>query len=215
MTPAPVQRKIYHITHVENLPAIIAAGGLRSDAAIVECGGPTASIGMGSIKQRRHNLPVKCYSGDTVGQYVPFYFCPRSIMLFVIHCQNHPDLAYRGGQGPIVHLEADLHDVVAWAGAASRRWAFSLSNAGAVYAHFSSSLGDLGQLGWTEIAATDFRSSAVKEAKQAELLVHGSFPWTLVNHIGVCSPDIASRALGAIAGAPHQPRVTVRKEWYY
>jgi hypothetical protein len=43
---------------------------------------------------------------------VPFYFCPRSLMLFVIYRQNHPDLAYRDGQEPIVHQEADLHEVV-------------------------------------------------------------------------------------------------------
>ena len=30
-------------------------------------------------------------------------------MLYVIHCANHPELAYRGGQQPIIHLEADLH----------------------------------------------------------------------------------------------------------
>ena len=31
-----------------------------------------------------------------------------------------------------MHLEADLNEVVAWADASGRRWAFSLSNAGAV-----------------------------------------------------------------------------------
>jgi len=48
-----------------------------------------------------------------VGDYVPFYFCPRSIMLFIIHQANHPELDYRGGQVPIVHLQADLHTSVA------------------------------------------------------------------------------------------------------
>jgi len=48
----------------------------------------------------------------TVGQYVPFYFCPRSVMLYVLHRGNHPSLEYRGGQTPLVHLEADLLSVV-------------------------------------------------------------------------------------------------------
>ncbi len=42
--------------------------------------------------------------------------------------QLDPELTYRGGQGPIVHLEADLHQVVAWTEACVRRWVFSLSN---------------------------------------------------------------------------------------
>jgi hypothetical protein len=107
MTPPPSNPCVYHITHVSNLPRIIAAGGLVSDAAILKAGGPAASIGMSNIKQRRLSLPT-CHPGVNVGDCVPFYFCPRSIMLYVIHCANHPDLTYRGGQGPIVHLEIDL-----------------------------------------------------------------------------------------------------------
>ncbi len=102
----PVQPKLYHITHVDNLPAILAAGGLQSDAAMMAQGGPSASIGMSSIKQRRLGLPVRCHPGDHVGDYVPFYFCPRSIMLYLIYCANHPELTYRGGQGAILHFEA-------------------------------------------------------------------------------------------------------------
>ena len=69
---------------------------------------------------------------------MPFYFCPRSVMLFVIHRANHPELTYRGGQEPIIHFEADLHTVIRWAEANGTRWAFSLSNAGANYTVFRS-----------------------------------------------------------------------------
>jgi hypothetical protein len=37
----------------------------------------------------------------------------------LIHCANHSELTYRGGQE--VHLEVDLHEVVAWATANERR----------------------------------------------------------------------------------------------
>jgi hypothetical protein len=89
MTPPPSRPKIYHITHVDNLPAIISDGGLISDAAMIARGGPATPIGMSKIKQRRLSLPVHCHPGDHVGDYVPFYFCPRSIMLFVIHCASN------------------------------------------------------------------------------------------------------------------------------
>ena len=117
MTP-PAEPKIYHITHVDNLPGIIADGGLVSDAAMIARGGPVAAIGMSGIKRRRvEELDVALHPGTKVGDYVPFYFCPRSIMLFVIYRANHPELTYRGGQGPIIHLEADLSEVVRWADA--------------------------------------------------------------------------------------------------
>lgn len=77
-----------------------------SDVAMIARGGPSASIGMSDIKQRRLGLPVKCHRSDKVGEYVPFYFCPRSIMLFLIHRANHPELTYQEGQEPIIHLES-------------------------------------------------------------------------------------------------------------
>ncbi|MBL0168454.1 MAG: DUF4433 domain-containing protein [Propionivibrio sp.] len=211
----PAQPKLYHITHVDNLPAIVAAGCLRSDAAMIDQGGPASTIGMGSIKQRRLGLPVKCHPGDSVGAYVPFYFCPRSIMLYLIHCANHPDLAYRGGQGPIVHLEADLHETAAWAAANGKRWAFSLSNAGAYYTEFRDRLDQLNEVDWEAVAAPDFRDAPVKEGKQAEFLVQDFFPWQLVRRIGVIDALVYGKVVRALSGTPLRPAVEVHRDWYF
>ena len=215
MSEPPDRPQIYHITHVDNVASIIAEGGLISDAAMVARGGPAAAIGMSTIKQRRLRLPVDCHPNDCVGDYVPFYFCPRSIMLFVIHRANHPDLTYRGGQDPIVHLEADLRRVVAWANGENRRWAFSLSNAGAVYARFRRTLAALSEIEWAAVAATDFRPASVKEGKQAEFLVHEAFPWRLVRRIGVRSAAVRSQVDRVLRGAAHRPPVEVLPDWYY
>jgi hypothetical protein len=211
----PAQPRIYHITHVDNLPSIIQAGGLWSDAKMMGQGGPAASIGFNHIKQRRLRLPVKCHPGDYVGDYVPFYFCPRSIMLYVIHCGNQPELTYREGQEPIVHLEADLREVVSWADSQGRRWAFSLSNAGAAYTEFRNRLDHLDEINWEAVAATDFRDPVVKDSKQAEFLVHEFFPWWLVRRVGVRSQKIYYRASQALASAQHRPLLEVIPSWYY
>ena len=107
--PIPAEPKIYHIVHVDRLPSIIADGWLWCDAEIVRRSPPGTTIGMNGIKQRRLNeLTLTSHPDLHVGDCVPFYFCPRSIMLYLIHRANDPELVYRGGQGPIVHLEADL-----------------------------------------------------------------------------------------------------------
>lgn len=213
--PAPANPKIYHITHVDNLPSIIAAGELISDAAIIQQGRPPAAIGMSKIKRRRLKLPVTCHPDDFVGDYVPFYFCPRSVMLYLLYMGNHPELTYRGGQGPIVHLEADLMRVVAWAEKMKRRWAFSLANAGAYYVEFRKSLDELGEIDWNAVAARDFRSSDVKEAKAAEFLLHGSFPWKLVEKVGVHSMAVGRQASAMIAEGTHHPTVQIERDWYF
>lgn len=215
MPPPPGQPKIYHIVHVDRLASVVGDGHLWCDAEIVRRGTGGTTIGMSRIKERRLSLPVPCHPGDRLGDYVPFYFCPRSVMLYLIHKANHMDLAYRGGQEPIVHLEADLHAAVAWANAEGRRWAFSRSNAAAYYTQFRSSLEHLDEVDWAAVAATDFRSDQVQEGKQAEFLMHHSFPWSLVERVGVFSPAVAEQALSATGGAAHQPTVEVRRDWYY
>jgi len=211
----PSEPKLYHITHGDNLASILEDGGLWSDAAVLARGGPRATIGMGSIKERRLRLPVKCHPGDRVADYVPFYFCPRSIMLYLIHCANHPELAYRGGQGPILHLELDLHEVIAWAGRKPCRWAFSLSNAGARYTEFRKRVEELGEIDWAAVAATDFRDPAVKEGKQAEFLLHGFAPWSLVQRVGVRSSAMREKVALQLTGSQHQPPVEVVRAWYF
>lgn len=206
MASVPPQVSIYHITHVNNLPSILAESGLWSDAAMSTRGGAAASIGM---------LPVKCHLSDRVGEYVPFYFCARSVMLYLLHRGNHPELHYQGGQEPILHLEASLRETVAWAAGKGRRWAFSLSNAGAYYAEFRNQLDQLDEINWAAVAATDFRDRDVKEGKQAEFLVHEFFPWHLVRRVGVWSESVRNAVHRAISGARQKPVVEIRRDWYY
>ena len=142
-----------------------------------------------------------------------FYFCPRSVMLYLIHRANHPELDYRGGQGPIVHLEADLQEAVDWAERNQRRWAFTLSNAGSRYFQDRCDLAQLGELDWAAIQARDWR--ARKEGKQAEFLMEQSFSWTLVRRVGVRSVDTHERATAAMRAADHRPDVEIGREWYY
>jgi hypothetical protein len=201
---------------VANLAAITSENKLFSDAAMVKQGGPPASIGMGKIKRRRlEELTIDCNAGDYVGEYVPFYFCPRSVMLYLLHMGNHPDITHKGGQGPIVHLEADLETVVEWANRKGRKWAFSLSNAGARYTQFRNDLADLDELDWPAIMNNDFRSPDVKESKQAEFLLHESFPWKLVERIGVHSNATAQRVAGAMSPTRNLPVIEIKKEWYF
>ena len=215
MPVPPAHPRLYHILHVDRLPSVIADGCLWSDAVMASRLGAGTVIGMSALKASRLSLPVPCHSATHVGDYVPFYFCPRSVMLYVLHMANHPGLAYRGGQAPIVHLEFDLHDVVTWADAKAHPWAFTLSNAAAAYASFRDDLAQLGDINWPAVASTDFRSADVKEGKQAEFLVHTSVPWSLVRRVGVHSRPAEARVHAAIAVTSHRPVVSIRTDWYY
>ncbi|MBE0564699.1 MAG: DUF4433 domain-containing protein [Krumholzibacteria bacterium] len=216
----PVQPKLYHIVHVDKLPAIVTAGCLKCDADMVRGDAAGTTIGLDRIKQRRlTRLRLTSHPDLRVGDCVPFYFCPRSVMLYLIHRGNDPDLTYRGGQEPIVHLECDLAAVVAWADSVGRRWAFTLSNAGATYFEDRRDLARLHEIDWQAVQARQWSgrgvAPSVKEGKQAEFLVERDLPWTLIERIGLLSTSTARLTAEAIAGAAHLPPIAVLPEWYY
>jgi len=214
MAGIPGNPKIYHITHIGNLDGILTDRVLWSDTRRLEHGLECEIIGISEIKRRRlEELEVKCYRGTMVGDYVPFYFCPRSIMLYILHMGNHPDITYRGGQSPILHLQVDLGDTVKWADENHRRWAFSDRNAGERIANFYKSLTDLDKINWPAVEATNFRDMLIKEGKQAEFLVYESFPLHLVEKIGVYSGRVRDQVVQKLGDVLLQ--VSVERDWYF
>lgn len=211
----PAQPKLYHILHVDRLRSVLADGHLFCDAQMMNRMGTGTTIGLSGIKQRRLESLLDCHIGLHVGDCVPFYFCPRSIMLFLFYRNNHPELTYHGGQEPIVHLEADLRRTVEWARAHDQRWAFTLSNAGSGYFESRCDLDQLGEINWAAVQNRDFRAPSVKEGKQAEFLVERRFPWSLAERIGVHSEAMAQQVANALHGAEHRPRIEIKREWYY
>ena len=214
MNAVPPQPKIYHIAHVDRLPSIVATGGLLSDAMVQAQALGGTMIGMNHIKQRRlTELQLASHPGLFVGACVPFYFCPRSVMLYLIHRRN-AELAYQGGQASIIHLQADLGAVVAWANAQPARWAFTLSNAGSYFFEDRNDLARLGEINWPAVQATDWRGG-LKEGKQAEFLLEQRFPWHLIERIGVKSAAVYSQVVNALPANGHRPAVEVLPDWYY
>ncbi len=136
-------------------------------------------------------------------------------MLYILHKGNHPDIDYRGGQQPIIHLQADLKRAVKWADENGRYWAFSDRNAGAYYASFYSDLAALDEINWDAVAATDWRDPAIHEGKQAEFLMLDSFPWGLVEMVGVIGQQSSAGVSRILAGTEHKPLVSVHRDWYY
>lgn len=210
--PIPDRPKIYHIAHVDNLASISRDGFLWPDAVMARRQS-VAVIGNSGIKQDRLGLPVHCHSGTCVGDYVPFYFCPRSVMLYVISRRNHPNVAFREGQGVVVHLMADLIESVEWARSVRRKWAFTDINAANRAADFYSDLAHLDQVDWDAIRARQWQ--ACRDHKMAEFLMHEGFPWELVRGIGVHSQGIGAKAMAALPRDGHIPPIKVKSDWYY
>ena len=214
MPPVPAQPKLYHIVHHDRLPSIIARGALLSDAAVRKKGLVGTGIGYQDIKNRRLVNQISCCPGLAVGACVPFYFCPRSVMLYVIS-RGNSGLAYADGQGPIVTLEFDLHTVRQDAEANGRRWAFTTSNAGANVFQDFGSVAELDHVRWDIINERYWTQPDVKTAKQSEFLVEGEVPWQCVERIGGENPTTLRQVANHLQGSSHRPVVQHLPQWYY
>lgn len=212
----PDNPKIYHIVHVDRLASILADGCLWSDSEVLKRKPDGTTIGMDHIKERRlKQNSLFSHSNLMVGDCVPFYFCPRSIMLYLIHRGNHPDLSFQGGQDQVIHLRADLQQTITWAESQGKRWAFTDSNAGSSYFNDFADLNQLDKINWQAVRATNWSASDTKEGKQAEFLTEEHFPWSMVEGIGVKSQATYQRVTEILANAGQQASVQILPAWYY
>lgn len=207
MPGVPANPAIFHITHVENLAGIVREGGLWSDAERIARGLATTNVGYTHIKARRLKRNVPVAAKGKLGDYVPFYFCTRSIMLYVIH-QGHED--YSEGQDAVVHLVSNVQRAVA----SNRPWAFTDRHAELLYTEYFDDLSELARIDWGVMPLQYWAGSdETKERRQAEFLVHRFFPWAYIECIGVRTDSLAAKVREAL-GAKGPP-VEVRPGWYY
>ena len=173
--PALTDIPIYHITDLANLPGIMKGGGLHSDVRMAEHNPEV--IGYDHIKKRRaEEIQVSCCGGRFVGEFVPFYYCPRSPMLYTIN---------KGNTGKAVGCQRTIVHLVSTVGAAiesASDWAISDGNAGAFHCLFSKEIAALEDLDWDAIRARSWQGRT--HQKMAELLIADFFPWQAITQIG-------------------------------
>lgn len=98
-----------------------------------------------------------------------------------------------------------------WLG--DRRWAFTDSNAGSYHFNDYADLSQLDRIDWNAVQADYWQDC--REQKQAEFLIENSFPWELVDQIGVHSDKIYRQVVKFLEGKGHRPQVEIKPEWYY
>ncbi|WP_338411703.1 MULTISPECIES: type II toxin-antitoxin system toxin DNA ADP-ribosyl transferase DarT [Pseudoalteromonas] len=198
---------VSHITHIDNLASILGQGCLWSDAKRIELGLVNQNIGYNHIKQRRLVRPVKVAAGGTIGQYVPFNFCLRSVMLYVIHC-GHDD--FGGGQDKVLHLISDTETVRL----GNQHCFFTDIHADLDYAEQIDDFTRINELDIKRIINERYWQD-FKEEKQAEFLAFESVQWAAIRQIGVKTQDVANEVSALLQNAQHKPEVVVRPQWYY
>ncbi|MBU0511978.1 MAG: DUF4433 domain-containing protein [Chloroflexi bacterium] len=208
----PVPTPIYHITHARNLPSIIENGGLLACNQLDQLGAKYESIAYQNIQDRRASTPVPLPPGGNLHDYIPFYFAPRSPMLYSI---NRGNVAGIENQRPIIHLVTHAQSVQE----AGFEFVFTDGHGIMVFTEFFNQLDELNRVDW-EIMEVRYWYDTIedndrKRRRQAEFLVYRFCPWELIVEIGVIHAKARDWVCRQLENQPHQPPVTVQRRWYY
>lgn len=144
---------------------------------------------------------------ETLGQYVPFYFGPKSPMLYMI--VNGLKGVPRRSQSEIVYVCCNVRTVIN----AGVRFAFTDGYATKRFSNFYSDPKNLDMVPWDAVYAGQWDNSEDnfdrERKKQAELLVYKHVPPEWVNTIVVYDDKARTFAQGLVERLGHRANVIV------
>lgn len=211
----PVPTRVFHMTRIERLPSVIEHG-LLPDNECRQRQVTGVEIGYDHLKRRRALRAVPCGVGGTLADYVPFYFAPRSPMLYAIT---------RG----LVSAEAACTEQIVYLMSSTQ----TLRGAGLTviasnrhaeldYADMTEHDGDLDNndfIDWPLMTAVYWNNTPEdpdrKERRQAECLVHPRVPWQVIEGIATKTERARAQVQTLLGAAGVSTRVVVSAEWYF
>ncbi|MEV6020953.1 DUF4433 domain-containing protein [Streptomyces sp. NPDC051997] len=208
------ERQLFHFTHVHHLSDILTEKQLVSDTVMQARGGVLMECGDRDVKAERRTRQIAAPPYGRPSDYVPFYFAPRSPMLYVISRGGVP--TYYEGQTPLVYLVTTVDAVKA----SGRPYVFSDGNcASAITRHFTDLSMMPSVVDW-EIMEATYWANTVDDGdrmrrRMAELLVHEHLPVTAVQEISTFDLNHAQQVRHLLREAETEIPVSVRREWYY
>jgi ssDNA thymidine ADP-ribosyltransferase, DarT len=213
--PPPNPTPILRLIHVDNLSTILQRGALHATNFTPKDGLPYRTIHNPSIQAQRQVRRVPCGPQGVVHDYVPFYFGYLSPMLLQLKTGRVP--GYSDGQGPLIYPVSTVQAIAQ----VTSSFAFSNGHGIAAYTSWFDDLQRLDQVDWAMVYQrywTDTLADLDRQRrKQAELLVHHSVPWGLIQEIAVLDAQMQAhveKVLATLPAAFHRP-VQVRQNWYY
>lgn len=200
------------MTHIKNLESILRADRLFCDAIAADL--QACSIAYGHLKVRRANKRVPVPPYGTLADYVPFYFAPRSPMLYAIHTGFVESSLT---QHEIVYIVSSV-ELVQQRGKA---FVFTDGHPLSPITRFSNNLSDLDTFVDWEVMNSRYWHDRPeypdrRRKRQAEFLVHKELECELILEIGVYGSAMLQTVAEVVDQVSLRPiPIEVRRNWYY
>lgn len=224
------EQRVYHLTHISNLAAILQDGRLLANEALTKR--PTVDISAPATRAARREARV-ADDGRSVAEHVPFFLSPNASVWESIRAEAaDPRLALdpHGSEAfdfvMLVSTVKKINDGLAAraAGADATADADADADAPFVPSVVAVSNGDaaatLTRFGATPATAERMLQTLRAETDgemllEAELLVPDAFPMELVSLIGVCNDNVRETVRGILKASSFKPKVAVYPPWFH
>jgi hypothetical protein len=207
---APVgEQRIYHLTHVSNLPQIVAASMLLADSNDAWDERPTVDISASATREKRRSATVSTANDLVVADFVPFFLSPNASVWETIRSQTEDP-----------RLSAEAHRSSAY------DFVILVSTVQTVFDHNEGVVVTDGDAAGTMTRFGTSRESSERMLRnlradeesetilEAEVLVPHAAPFELVTLIGVVNDGVRSKVKSILKASEHQPKVSVYPPWF-
>ncbi|MFI5955707.1 DUF4433 domain-containing protein [Cryptosporangium sp. NPDC051539] len=206
-----LDRRIMHFTHVKNLRGVVEFG-LQADNQVIADGRAVVQCADQGIKASRRDIPITVTPGGVVADYVPFYFAQRSPMMYVI--SRGSVAGYTEGLDPLIYLVTTIRAVEE----AGLQWVGSDGNCAASLTSHFNNIDELeAAVDWplmkTRIWKNVQDDGDRMRRRAAELLVHGTVPFSCIQGIVTRNENLANQIRTFLGSST--PIVKAIPDWYY
>jgi hypothetical protein len=204
----------YRITHIQNLPLILDNGIVNKKHP--DADGNFIEIGNREIIDVRSTTPVRIEGYGMIGDYVPFYFTPKSMMLYNIITGYRAPVVPKRNRNEILVVRCLISEL-----AKLKKWFFTDGQAnikdGSVK-HYNS-LSDLGEVDWESIQQSNFSKSDGDFDRprryQAEFLVHSKVPLKCIESLNVFNQSAADYVNGILKENNINLAVNIQRQYFF
>lgn len=204
---------LYHITDYRNLPSILEAGCLSAHSQVASNRISYSDIAHSNIQDRRATTSVDVPPFGKLHDYVPFYFAPRSPMLYAI--KNGSVEGFNGRQSDIIYLVTNTKKIEQ----AGKEFVFTDGHAIMAFTDFYKDLNDLDEIDWDVMESTYWNDTDEypdrKRKRQAEFLVHESIELDCFLGIGVMNERMKNKVNDILYSHDTNMKVLKRPKFYY
>jgi hypothetical protein len=172
-------------------------------------------IGNPDIISVRDERGVKIKGYGNIGDYVPFYFTPKSMMLFNIITGFRAPLVPKRSKDEIIIVRCLIEEL-----SKLGRFFFTdgQANVTSITEHYHD-LADLDKIDWNIIQRTDFKNEPGDTDKQrryqAEFLVHGHVPVESIESLNVYNEKAANFVKKELAKTSLLLQVNIMPQYFF